>query len=260
MNRKQIIEKQKALASITQSKTGDAILRKNVFELRVLKTKLTELETEEKRWKTHHSYDVKEAKKEARTRQMAKLATFKRVAHVALATQRLKMLAPFVESKKEQVEDIEQQSAKDILQDNETVNTSLSKTSSPKKIRYPTAPETCLPPLSSRICHINRQLSSSYPERTTNYSSPLLIRRKVDGWTGKPRITAETSTIVRDIVNQSASPRSCTMSPMLDKRFLGLQAALVPLHHGDDSDNEHEDQKKQNDSSSDDDGFDSILL
>lgn len=262
MNRKQIIEKQKALASITQSKTGDAILRKNVFELRVLKTKLTELETEEKRWKTHHNYDVKEAKKEARTRQVAKLATFKRVAHVALATQRLKKLAPFVKETTEGDEDIKQQS-KDNIQDNEIFNTSLTKTSSlSRNIRHPSAPSTSLPPLSPRNCYVNRQLSSSYPDRTTtNYSSPLLIRRKVDGWTGKSKITAEPSTIVRDMASYSSSLRVCTMSPMLDKRFLGLKAALVPMQQAaDDSDNDQDEHEKLDEISSDEDGYDSILL
>lgn len=245
MNRKQIIEKQKALGCISQSKTGDAILRKNVFELRVLKTKLTELEGEEKRWKTHHSYDVKEAKKEARHRQTAKIATFRRVAHVALAAQRLKNIAPLLTHTdvKEEIEDLEEQ-PKDNLQE---ANKSL-----PRKIQN----TTCLPPLSPRTCYISRHYSSSYPDR--NYPSPLLVRRKIDTWTGRHRITAESSNISRDIASLP-SPRTCTMSPMLDKRFLELKAALVPMHPDEESEDECEG-NDEDDNSSNDGISDSILL
>lgn len=259
MNRKQILEKQRALGSISQSKTGDAILRKNIFEMRVLKTKLTDLENEQKVWKTHHNYGVKEAKKEAR--EMAKVRTFRHVAQVALATQRLKSLAPLF-TKTPEVELEEDEDLETTTPDNEETSNKEPKTLA-RKVRQPNLENASrLPPLSrSPARHFS--FPTNITEKSSNFPSPIIARRRVNTWTGKSVITADSSTVARDVISSfSSSPRATgTLSPMLDKRFLGLKAALVPMHPSEESENE-EGQQEDEDSSSDD-GFppcSSILL
>ncbi|EDO36239.1 predicted protein [Nematostella vectensis] len=94
MSRRQIIEKQKALGSVNnicQSKTGEAILKKNIFETRVLRSKLSEIEEEQRRWKSSFSWEVKETQKEARSRIHAKKITFRDAVHMAVAVKRLQV-------------------------------------------------------------------------------------------------------------------------------------------------------------------------
>ncbi|XP_020896485.1 uncharacterized protein LOC110235368 [Exaiptasia diaphana] len=252
MNRKQILEKQRALGSISQSKTGDAILRKNIFEMRVLKTKLSDLENEQKVWKTHHNYGVKEAKKEAR--EMAKVRTFRHVAQVALASQRLKNLAPLFnktqEDHKEVEEDLDLET--NTHESAETLNKELKPF--PRKVRQPNSENAPrLPPLTLSPQARHFSLPTSIPEKSSNFPSPLIARRRVNTWTGKSVITANSSTAARDVTTPFSSPVTGSMSPMLDKRFLGLKAALVPMHPSEES--ESEEGRQEDEDSSSDDGF-----
>lgn len=273
MDRKQIIEKQKALGGICQSKTGDAILRKNVFETRVLRTRLSELEIEERRWKTNYSFEVREARKEAHTRETAKHRSFREVARAAFAANKFKNLITSqrsgdhvdgVEGPKEA--DVEDEKLKETCK--QSTEEEIKKNSKEEQQKTPQnkneSPSTNTTDISARE-KANTPLRYSYslPEKAQRFSNPLFTRRRAETFTGRSLKTTDSPRKVKSgifthgingneispgICSSSLSENPCSIrSPMLDKRFLDLQAALVPMNQNEESTSENEEEGDDDD-------------
>lgn len=265
MDRKQIIEKKKALGSITQSKTGDAILRKNVFETRVLRTRLSELEVEERRWKTNYSFEVREARKEAHCRETAKRRSFREVAGAVLAANKLKNLINTTQRSGNEVDAIEDPNEADIAEKKPKEAPKQSMDEEKLKEQQKTVRKKNESPNANNIDTSARQkiktplrCSSSLPEKSHDFLSPLFTRPRGETFTGRSFKTTElprkvksgiftrgknSNEISRGICSPSFLENPALIkSPMLDRRFLELEAVLVPMNQNEENTSENEEE------------------